>query len=94
MCFLVVSDPKQMEHLSELSHEILASYPEGKDPVAYDPYDLYLLGMIARRLGDIDMATDYLVGAVNGNNNIWGAWIELSFLVVDRKHVRNVVCIS
>lgn len=76
-----------MEHLSELSHEILASYPEGKDARHYDPYDSYLLGMISRRLGDLDVATDYLIGAITSNNNIWGAWIELSFLVIDRKHV-------
>ncbi|ODN03187.1 Cell division cycle protein 23 [Orchesella cincta] len=83
----IVSDPKQMEHLSELSHEILASYSEGVDPRNYEPYDLYLLGMISRRLGDIDMATDYLVGALRKNPNIWGAWVELSFLIVDRKRL-------
>lgn len=85
--FSVVSDPKQMEHLSELSHEILAAYPEGRDPINFDPYDLYLLGMISRRLGDTDRATDFLFGALKGNSNIWGAWVELSFLIVDRKHV-------
>jgi hypothetical protein len=76
-----------MEQLGELTHEIMASYEDGTDPKHYDPYDLYLLGMITRRLGDIDVSTDYLVASIMGNCFIWGAWVELAFLIMDRKRV-------
>jgi len=76
-----------MEQLGELTHEIMASYEEGTNPKDYDPYDLYLLGMITRRLGDIDVSTDYLVASILRNSFIWGAWIELAFLIMDRKRV-------
>jgi len=85
--FIVVSDPKQMDQLGELTHEIMASYDEGVEVKSYDAYDLYLLGMITRRLGDIDVSTDYLVASILSNCYIWGAWVELAFLIMDRKRV-------
>jgi len=90
--FLVVSDPQQTETLSALIREILASYEDGVDPKNYDAYDSYLLGMISRRLSNIDGATDYLVAAIKSNCFIWGAWVELAFLIMDRKKVIGINC--
>lgn len=77
-----------MKLLNEFVYELKASFPD-PDPRKYDPYDLYLLGMISRRLENAKAATEYLVGCLQRNNLIWGAWIELGFLIVDKKHVRK-----
>ena len=73
-----------MEDLTDLTIEIVSTYDDEVPIEDYDAYDLYLMGMIARRQGNIAGATDYLVASIKGNCYIWGSWIELSFLVMDR----------
>jgi hypothetical protein len=35
------------------------------------------------------VATDYIVASITKNPYIWGAWIELAFLIMDRKRVNR-----
>lgn len=87
--FLAVApEPKDMQILTELLHEMMASYDLDVKVEDYDAYDLYLMGMISRRLGDLEGATTYVTASIKGNCYIWGAWIELAFLVTDRKNVK------
>jgi len=78
-----------MDDLGDLLVEIAASYETDTRIGDYEAYDLYLMGMIARRQGNTAGATDYLVAALKSNSSIWGAWIELAFLIMDRSAVSS-----
>lgn len=83
----MVSDPKQLEDLTDLSFEIISSYEASTRIEDYDAYDLYLLGMISRRQGNNSGAIEYLLASLKANCCLWGCWLELSFLVMDRTGV-------
>jgi len=87
----VVSDPDQLLNLTDLLFEIVGSYEPTVRIEDYDSYDLYVLGMISRRTGNLTESVDYLLASLKANCGLWGCWIELSFLVMDRSGVRRRV---
>ncbi|XP_021917579.1 cell division cycle protein 23 homolog isoform X2 [Zootermopsis nevadensis] len=80
------SDPTQSANLQELGTEFMRDYVAEK----LDGYELYLYGVVLKRIDFLWRARKVLVEAICKEPMHWGSWLELSTLITDRTELKSL----
>ena len=78
-------DPTQNTNLRDLMSELMRDHIARK----LDGFELYLYGIVLKRLELLKEAVKVLVEATHKEPLHWGSWLELATLITDRTMVSN-----
>ncbi|PSN36214.1 Cell division cycle protein 23 [Blattella germanica] len=80
-------DPSQNASLRDLLSELMKDHLARK----LDGYELYLYGIVLKRLELFKEAVDVLVEATHKEPLHWGSWLELETLITDRTKLNSLI---
>ncbi|KAJ8686394.1 hypothetical protein QAD02_022188 [Eretmocerus hayati] len=83
----VPPDPLKNDSLKLLCSDMRKEYLAGN----LDGFGLYLYGVILKKLQLTSDATDVLVEAIHKQTLHWGAWLELSGLIMDQEKLDSLI---